>query len=150
MLAIRKILVPTDFSPAAVHALDYAKDLAQPFSARVLLVHAIPPTAYPLLNVGQVGHFPDLREEIRKRVQQDLEQAVASVQNKVPVDIRILDGVPYAEILQCAANENADLIVMGTHGHTGIKHIVLGSTAERVVRLSTCPVLTVRGKEAAD
>lgn len=143
MPKIAKILFPTDFSPCAEHAMTWAAELATRYDADVVLVHVVPPSAYPLHNIGQVQSFPNLREEILKRCRQEI-AAVAAKLGKVRTSQRVLEGPVHTEILDCAAKEKADLIVMGTHGHSGLKHVLLGSVAERVVRLSPCPVVTVR------
>lgn len=144
MLKIQKIVMPTDFSPAAGHALQWAADLARQFQATLLLLHVVPPSAYPLHNVGQLRGFPDLREEILKRCREEI-QGVAKQAGQGKVETLVLEGVPHAEITAVATREKADLIVMGTHGHTGLKHVLLGSVAERVLRAAPVPVLTVRG-----
>jgi nucleotide-binding universal stress UspA family protein len=148
MLQIQKILMPTDFSPAAVHALQWAADLARQFQATLLLLHVVPPSAYPLHNVGQLRGFPDLREEILKRCREEL-QTAAKQAAVAKVETKVLEGVPHAEIVEVAAREKVSLIVMGTHGHTGLKHVLLGSVAERVLRAAPVPVLTVRGPAPA-
>jgi universal stress protein A len=147
MPKIQKILVPTDFSPVSPHVIQYAGELAQTFGASLLVVHVVPPSAYPMINVAGMGHFPNLREEIRKRCEHEMAELLAKTHPDVQPTSHIVEGVPFAEILSCAKAENVDLIVMATHGHTGLKHLVLGSTAERVVRMATCPVLTVRTTE---
>ncbi len=88
MLKIQKILMPTDFSPAAAPALQWATDLALQFQATLLLLHVVPPSAYPLHNVGQLRGFPDLRQEILKRCREDLQAAVkqaGNVKGETPV-----------------------------------------------------------------
>lgn len=147
MLKIQKILVPTDFSPVSVHVLEYACQLAHLFQASLLVVHVVPPSAYPMVQIAGMGHFPNLRDEIRKRCEEEMRGLLAKVHSEVKTTSRVIEGVPFTEILHCAKNEQADLIVMATHGHTGLKHVVLGSTAERVVRMSTCPVLTLRSPD---
>lgn len=148
MLKIQKILVPTDFSPPSPRVIEYAADLARAFSASLLVVHVVPPSAYPLINVAGMGHFPNLRDEIKKRCEEEMRELLAKVHADVQPQSRIIEGVPFTEILNCAQSEAADLIVMATHGHTGLKHMVLGSTAERVVRMAACPVLTLRVEDA--
>jgi nucleotide-binding universal stress UspA family protein len=147
MLKIQKILVPTDFSPVSAHVIEYASQLALAFKAQLLVVHVVPPSAYPLINVAGMGHFPNLREEIRKRCEEEMKQLLAKVHADVKPGSRVIEGVPFSEILAFAQSEGVDLIVMATHGHTGLKHIVLGSTAERVVRMANCPVLTLRAPD---
>lgn len=147
MLKIQKVLVPTDFSPVSAHVIQYAGELAHKFGASLLVVHVVPPSAYPMINVAGMGHFPNLREEIRKRCEHEMAELLAKTPPEAQTTSRIVEGVPFTEILRCAHDEQVDMIVMATHGHTGLKHMVLGSTAERVVRMATCPVLTVRATE---
>jgi nucleotide-binding universal stress UspA family protein len=142
MRPIKKILVPTDFSPHSDYALQYALMLAGAFKARILLIHVIEPLTYSVTDTLTVtNHFEALKtianpllENIRKRFQK----------KGLKVETNVLTGVPYREILNKGRQTQADLIVMGTHGRTGMEHILLGSVAEKVVRLASCPVVTVR------
>lgn len=147
MLKIQKVLVPTDFSPVSARVLQYGSDMARAFGASLLVVHVVPPSAYPLINVAGMGHFPNLREEIRKRCEQEMQDLLAKTDAGLQPVSCVIEGVPFTEILELATREKVDLIVMGTHGHTGLKHMVLGSTAERVVRMAACPVLTLRAED---
>jgi nucleotide-binding universal stress UspA family protein len=148
MLEIRKIVCPVDFSPCADHALEYAQDLAKKFDAELSLVHAYEdPAAYvtPLPMSGYVGPSADLLLELRKQLEVRLEQYKSTVaKNGVRVRAELLEGTPYRVVLDWAKEYKADVIVIGTHGHTGLTHALLGSVTERVVRLSECPVLTIR------
>lgn len=145
MTRFRRIVCPTDFSPTAERAVEYAADLARSFGAELLLLHVVPEMNYPLRSFGMVSAFPHLREELHKRANDALLAAKAKLGAGIVVRTTLADGEAHAQILEhCKAN-GADLVVMGTHGHTGLKHALLGSTAEKVVRLSECPVLTVRG-----
>ena len=143
MVDIKHILCPTDFSPAAEKAIAYAQDLARVFGAKLLLLHVVPPSDYPMRNFGAITGFPNLREEIKKHAAEEL-AAIGKKVKGVTAETELREGQPHEEILAAAAQHGIKLIVMSTHGHTGIKHALLGSTAERVVRLSECPVLTVR------
>jgi nucleotide-binding universal stress UspA family protein len=147
MLKIQKILLPTDFSAPAGLALQWASDLARQFQATLLLLHVVPPSAYPLHHIGQLRGFPDLRDELLKRCRDEL-QVIAQQSGIASVEARVVEGLPHAEILDAAVRDRIDLIVMATHGHTGLKHVLLGSVTERVVRTATVPVLTVRGPAA--
>jgi nucleotide-binding universal stress UspA family protein len=143
MIHIRRIVCPTDFSPTAAHALDYAAWMAETFAAHLLLLHVVPELDYPVLGIGMTSTLPHLREELRSKARERLQEAAAKL-TAANVRSEVRDGSAAECILACAAEHEADLIIMGTHGHTGLKHVLLGSSAERVVRLSTCPVLTVR------
>ena len=147
MASIQSILFPTDFSPPSQRALDYVADLAQRFSARVVLLHVIPPNAYPLHNLAAVAGFPNLRDEIRKGVDRELEAQVKRLGQKVATATTVREGVVHEEILAACKEHGCDLVAMATNGHTGLKHAVLGSTAERIVRLSPKPVLTLRAAD---
>ena len=148
MLEIHKIVCPVDFSPCAEHALAYAQELAKRFDAELSLVHAYEdPAAYvtPVPMSGYVGPSADLLLELRKQLEVRLEQCMSQVaKNGVRVRSELLEGTPYRVVLDWAKEYKADLIVIGTHGHTGLTHALLGSVTERVVRMSECPVLTIR------
>src|ERR1043166_1529686 len=111
MLKIQRILLPTDFSAPAAHALQWAVDLARQFQAGILLLHVVPPSAYPLHHLGQLRGFPDLRAELLKRCRDDL-QALAQQAGDVRTEARVVEGLPHAEIVEAAVREHANLIVM--------------------------------------
>jgi nucleotide-binding universal stress UspA family protein len=142
MLNVTKVLVPVDFSEHSERALAYAVDLAKSFRAAVHLVHVYPVTSYaaPPLIPGPivVGQFRDesqrVFDELMARVKRDYSSDLTGT---------LCEGVPHVEILRCASDVHADMIVIGTHGRTGLEHLLLGSVAERVVRGSSVPVLTV-------
>jgi nucleotide-binding universal stress UspA family protein len=142
MPKVSKILVPIDFSEHSEKALAYAVDLARALGSTVHLVHVYPITAYaapPLLPGPMV--FAQFRDE-SQRVFGEL---MTRVKRDYSADLTgsLKEGVPHVEILRCASELGIDMIVMGTHGHTGIEHLLLGSVAERVVRGAKVPVLTV-------
>jgi len=139
-MQIRKILVPTDFSPAADAALRYAIDMARGLSAEIHLVHAWQLSAY-------ASPSSDLAKGMERDLSRDLAQAAARVPaGEVALHQHLRLGIPYVEIVDAARDLGADLVVMGTTGKTGLEHFLLGSVAERVVRTAACPVLTVRHK----
>lgn len=144
MKPIRHILCPTDFSPTAQQACDYAAGMARAFGAEIILVHVIPEMNYPTRSFGMAVAFPNLREELHQRAQAELDRQRQNLGSDLKSITEVRQGVSHEQILECAKAFHADMIVMGTHGHTGLTHFVLGSTAERVLRMSTCPVLTVR------
>ena len=146
---IRHIVCPTDFSPAAGHALECAAEMARAFHAELLLLHVIPAMNYPLRSLGMAWPLPNLHEELRAHAAAEIEKVKKGIGPGVTVRTELRDGDAHAQVLACAKANNSDLIVMGTQGHTGLKHALLGSTAERVVRLAECPVLTVRGRADA-
>lgn len=147
MIKLSRIVCPTDFSPTSSRAVDYAAAMADSFGARLLLLHVIPEMTYPLRSFGMSSSFPHLKEELHKRAMESLEERLAKLREKLPnidAQLELRDGEAHEIVLAFAKSENADMIVMGTHGHTGLKHALLGSTAEKIVRLAECPVLTVR------
>ncbi|MET0389197.1 MAG: universal stress protein [Polyangiales bacterium] len=148
MPKIQKIVCPMDFSNCAQQALNYALDLAKQFQAEISIVHAYEdPAAYvtPMPMSGYVGPGAELLLELRKQLEVRLEQCkVEAQQAGVQVRTELLEGAPYRVVLDWAKEWGANLIVIGTHGHTGLAHALLGSVTERVVRMSECPVLTIR------
>lgn len=145
MPAVTKILVPIDFSECSERALKVGLEMAKAFGASVHVVHVYPASAYvaPPLVPG-----PVLVGQFRDQSQKAFEEYLARIKNEHGVAIpgTLLEGVPHAEIVRLASELGADLIVMGTHGRTGLEHLLLGSVAERVLRTSTIPVLTVPAK----
>ncbi len=144
--AIKRILVPVDFSPDSRNALQYAADLAAVFRAGIVTLHVVEPVyvAEPYLGVApEVGILLD--EQVRNakavlaRLATDLKKKGQRIRTMVTA------GPPALLIVDVAKDVRADLIVMGTHGRTGLAHLLIGSVAEKVVRTAQCPVLTVRG-----
>ena len=148
MHPIRKILVPTDFSEHSALALSYASDLAKRYSAAVTLLHV-----YPVVNYAAAEGFALYTpEQLAKLISQLSVQLKASEdqarsQGVTEIGSSMLQGDAYHEILEQAAG--FDLVVMGTHGRTGLKHALMGSVAEKLVRTAPCPVLTVRSSNAS-
>jgi nucleotide-binding universal stress UspA family protein len=140
--------VPIDFSPHSRDSLRYAVPLAGKFHASLHLVYVVEPTVYPAdLGFGQVV-YPAFEEELiekgKEGLQSLLREEVGSSAESTAV---VRTGKPHQEILLEADERGADLIVMATHGHAGVEHILFGSTAERIVRHAKCPVLTIRPTE---
>lgn len=142
---ITTILVPIDFSAHAKNALKYAVPLARQFRASLHLVYVVEPTVYPPdLGFGQVV-MAGVEEELRGKGERELRVLIdREIGDAVESSFAVRTGKPHQEILRAAAERNADLIVIATHGHTGVEHMLFGSTAERVVRNAPCPVLTIR------
>jgi nucleotide-binding universal stress UspA family protein len=141
MTRFHTILCPTDFSPTAAHALEFAADLARTFDARLVVLHAFFPA---VLGERAGAPLPDELQALRAAVRKQLDD-LRPADPAVRVE-RLLREAPDAEaILTAAAELKADLIVMGTHGRTGVRRLVLGSVAEEVLRKAPCPVLTVKG-----
>ena len=144
-LLINKILVPIDFSVHSKNALKYAVPLARQFEASLHLVYVVEPTIYPAdLGFGQVV-LPGIEDELRQKGQAELNELVAKeIGRAVKATAAVRTGTPSQEILSEAEERGVDLIVVATHGHSGVEHMLFGSTAERIVRKSHCPVLTIR------
>jgi nucleotide-binding universal stress UspA family protein len=148
MTTITRILVPTDFSEPADRALDYALDLAAAVGASVSIAHVFDDPYERTLYSEQYVPMPEaIRQEILASVTARLEERVAR-SHRPGVTSVILMGPTAQAIVDCAREQQCDLIVMGTHGRHGVAHLLLGSVAERVVRTAGCPVLTVRGTSA--
>jgi universal stress protein A len=144
-MEIRQILAPTDFSEFSKQAIDYALALAQTFDAKLLLLHVIEMPAYPVEGFVPPSIGTTLLEDLERQARFDLAQVLpAAPDAKVEVMRQVVVGTPYRTIVEVAEAEKVDLIVMATHGRTGLSHLVMGSVAERVVRTAPCPVLTVR------
>jgi nucleotide-binding universal stress UspA family protein len=147
MPRIARIMVPTDFSVPADAALDYARDLARQFGASIDLVHVFddPFTSGAFLGDGTMVMPVELREALENHAREQLDVRHAVHAATLPgSSTAFLLGPPAKRLVERAKEEKADLIVMGTHGRTGLGHLFLGSVAERVVRTATCPVLTTR------
>ncbi|MFI5308437.1 MAG: universal stress protein [Polyangiales bacterium] len=148
MPTIKTILCPTDFSECSTASVGMAIELAKRLGARVQLLHVFQLPQYVGWEEGMamVAATPGFLEELRKGVDQQLaKQIEAAKQAGIDVVAEQVDGVAFREIVDRSAK--ADLVVMGTHGRTGLPRLMLGSVAERVVRLSKCPVLTVPAPE---
>jgi nucleotide-binding universal stress UspA family protein len=145
MTMFKHLLVPTDFGEAAGRALELAMALASPAEAKITLLHScwIPAMAYAGLDAGGL-YWPT--DEIAKAAKMELDAAITLAKTKQGnprIEPLIASGNPWEQILIAAKIRGVDLIVMGTHGRKGIAHTFLGSVAEKVVRLSPVPVLTV-------
>lgn len=142
---IKKILVPIDFSDYSKNALKYAADFAQNFKAKIYLIYVIEPVIYPAdFSIGQVT-IPTPDVDMNARAQSELDAlAKTFVESSIEVETIIKSGKPFVEINETASEKDIDLIIIATHGHTGVEHLLFGSTAEKVVRKAPCPVLTLR------
>jgi universal stress protein A len=135
-MKIRKILVPTDFSDAAGGALRTAMGMARTFQASIGLFHV----------TATVAMIPDLSQ----RVQEHLDEEAKRVRAEgITCETGFAEGTPHTEIVRRAQDLGVDLIVMGTHGHGGLTHAVLGSVTERVLHRAHCPVLVVPVRPAS-
>ena len=143
MKPIRKILVPSDFSEHSALALSYAVDLAKRYDAAITLLHV-----YPVVNYAAAEGFALYTPEQLTKLISQLTTQLRTMEDDArkagvgQIASLMEQGDAYQEILQQATSY--DLVVMGTHGRTGLKHALMGSVAEKIVRTSPCPVLTVR------
>lgn len=147
-IRLRKIVAPVDFSDYSTKALDYVRAFAGQFGAEVTLVHVVEPTVIP----DNFGIVPPSYEEVGAALIKAAEErlrkltpSIASDASTVRVEVR--SGRAPWEIVRVAEEVEADLIIITTHGYTGLKHVLMGSTAELIVRHAPCPVLTVRDPE---
>jgi nucleotide-binding universal stress UspA family protein len=149
-MQIKTILFPTDFSNGARAAMDHAISLAKDYQAKLILLYVIQDISIAEWYIPSTISAGELIEDMQKSAWQEMDKWIAEVSKQVKdVEKMVVRGVPFVEIIKTAKERNADLIVIGTHGRTGIDHMLFGSTAEKVVRKAACPVLTVRiaGKE---
>ncbi len=145
MTSFETILFATDFSEGSEHAFDYAFSMAKTFGSRLLVVHVInEPVDLRGFYVPHIS-FEKLEKEIEAGAEKMMEKfCLTRMGDFTRYESVILTGIPYEEILKKAEEEKVALVVLGTHGRSGIDHILFGSTAERVVRKARCPVMTVR------
>jgi nucleotide-binding universal stress UspA family protein len=139
MLPLHTILVPTDFSVRSKNALEVACSLAQDYHAHLIVLHVTPWRSIALVQ----GHMSFDSKLIHRDAQETLER-LAVVPPTVHIERRVRAGNPVTQIVQQAQEVGADLIVMGTHGRSGLTRILLGSVTEKVMRRAPCPVLAVR------
>jgi len=137
------IVVPTDFSDCAQMALHYAMDLVEP-EGTVVLCHVVDDMPLSYGYVGVAFTAGDIRTRISEEAQKELAAIVPTNPNQVRIETHLLHGTPQREIVKLVTSVQADLVVMGTHGRSGLEHALMGSVAERVIRKAPCPVLVVR------
>jgi len=149
MIDLKRILVPTDFSKHSQNALKYGAAFAEKFAAELYLLHVVQDLAVFIPDAVTVTPpiTPPI-EEMTAAVRGALEKLVRENQlERFAVHPEVREGTPFYEIIQFAKEMDIDLIVMGTHGHTGLAHVLMGSVTEKVVRKASCPVLSVRHPE---
>ncbi len=139
MLPIKTILHPTDFSKPSEFALRFACALARDYQARLLLLHVVEPPVY----YGELGMTVPLPSDFHESLHQRLSKLVPSDAG-IAVETVLIEGGASREILNVAEEQHVDLIVLGTHGRTGVARVLLGSVAENVIRHSSIPVLTLK------
>jgi nucleotide-binding universal stress UspA family protein len=150
MIRLKNVLVATDFSEPSNAALDYGRELARTFGATLRVVHVIENVFATAVGVeGYFANLPELQYEIEESARKQLAAVITDEDrrelNAEPV--LLTSSTPALSIVSFAKETAADLLVMGTHGRGGLAHALMGSVAERVVRMAPCPVLTVRHPE---
>lgn len=144
MIKLNKILCPVDFSECSLYALNYAIDLSAREHASLYLIHVVE---------THISDFGDIMRQIDLLLDdKQIDNLRMQLMDLIPDDIRpkirtepiVEKGTPFVEIIKAARDRQADLIVMGTHGRTGLEHILIGSVAERVIQRAPCPVLSIR------
>ena len=149
MIRLAKLLVPTDFSEDSEQAARYAVELAKRFQAEIHCVHVvdIPADLLSTSDYYMTGPSKQFIDQIREESKKNLEAFAKKNLEGVGVRTAFLEGSPFVEIIRYAHNQEIDLVVIATHGRTGLKHALFGSVAEKVVRKAPCPVLVVKRKE---
>ena len=145
VMHLNKILVPVDFSDHSKIALSHASEIAQSYNAQLQILHIIEETMHPAFSLsGKSSIFdliPGIEDDCRKRTEKMVSETVPS---QVKYDVHIKGGSVASDIIRFAKENSTDLIVIATHGLTGLEHMLLGSVTEKVVRMAHCPVFTVK------
>ncbi len=145
MNELKKILIPIDFSGYSLNALEYAKLFAEKFNAEIILLNIVEPVVFTAdLTMGQV--IPSIENELYQKSEEKVKELVDSLKDKFNVRGVVKVGKSHIEIIEFAKNEGVDLIIIGSHGHTAVEQFLFGSTAEKVIRKATCPVLIIKSK----
>lgn len=153
MTTWRKIIYPTDFSLAAAAVFDMAQRLARDSDSLLLIVHVVEPvaaatpgTVAPPVTLGGTNLSDTQQQQAMDEAHEELRKIVPN-DPSIRFEHRLIEGLASEAILSLVEEEQADLIIMGTHGRTGLKRLLMGSVAEKIVRYASCPVLTLRGDE---
>ena len=147
MTRLRRILHPTDFSSASAGAYRQAVELAKANRAELLLVHVLTPLVLPTDGYVSPKVYDEMNAAAQAGGRKHLDALVKkATRSGVRARGLLLEGLPHERIAQAARSKKADVVVVGTHGRTGFSRFFLGSVASRVLAVSPCPVLTVRGK----
>ena len=143
VIHLKKILVPVDFSNGSKKALQYAISFAGQFGAELTLLHII----QPAVTAPAFDTLPQEMAESTEDAEKSLAEFRRSVGEEIPTNSLIRKGSPHMEIIDAAKELEVDLLILSTHGRTGLSHVLLGSTAEKIVRRASCPVMIVREHE---
>ena len=149
MVRFERILCPTDFSSASLEALPCAVELARKFDSEITLMHVLHILPTPPAHFGFRSELMELSTALYQDADKQLDDVAREIPDSIPVKKILVEGPPGEEILRAIESHQIDLVTIATHGHTGWRHLVFGSVAERVVRAAKVPVLTVsvKGKE---
>lgn len=154
MKPLKNIVCAMDFSANSDEAIDYASNLAKTFGAELVLIHVIEDVleaaaSIPFTYAGTEG-FDKQLVQLKAKINGELQKRSEELNKSgVKTSYSVLEGNPVAELIEYPSDHPCDLIVMGTHGRTGLTHLLIGSVAEKVVRKAPCAVLTVRGKQTS-
>ncbi len=147
IVKIKKILCPVDFSGPCNLAVKYAKELALLFNSRLYLLHVVEhlhgDEHYMILQITP----QEIAEKRKKEADERLNSITKKIKKVTKIKTEVREGRAFVEIIKTARKDNIDLIIMGSHGQTGLPHVLIGSVAERVVRKAHCPVLIVKDKD---
>lgn len=148
MLKPNRILIPVDFSDFSKKAAEYGCAFAKSFGAQLVFLHVVETPVYPIaMGIGAIAP-PPLPEDVRPHIEKRMDEFLAAhVDDKVAARGLVVEGTPFVEIVRMCREEKADLCIIPTHGHSGLTHMLLGSTAEKVVRKAPCPVLVLKEEE---
>lgn len=151
MVKVKSILLPTDFSDSAAAAVPSACAFAESFGAELHVLHVIhdlttdvPEFGMGLAFPGYLEHLPERMQKLEEEAIQQLSRVLPDGWNEQRVILATRQGPPFLRIIEYAKDHGTDMIIMGTHGRSGLKHALIGSVAERIVRKAPCSVLTVR------
>ncbi len=142
-MRMNTILYATDFSEASKSAFPLAYSLARDHGARLIVLHVVLTGTYEIANLAQLGQGESARQ-FEEDIRHDL-QRLQPPDDRVPMEYKLAKGDPATAIIKVAEETACDLIVLGTHGRTGLRRVLMGSVAEHVLRSAPCPVLVVRG-----
>jgi len=146
---IENILVPLTVNKDSKNILDHAISIAEKFNAKIVVFHVL---REPKMDLSEINYESGFLQKIKKQQEEEVERELRSLipeeyYEKYNLSTEMTSGQPFLEIVNKAKSLNADLIVMGTHGRSGLSHVLLGSVAEKVLRLAPCPVMIIRSKD---
>jgi len=148
MIHVDKIMLCTDFSDESKHAAPYAIDLAEHYNAELQVIHVFDETALDPVFFSFEGSMSDFIRDFRENFASKIEEFLSDFNTEnIQIAPVLANGSPFVEIVRYAKLNGIDFIVAGTHGRSGLSHMLLGSTAEKIIRKAHCPVLTVRNPE---